>query len=92
MEPGTATPAPEHAGLTGRHRLVTPALYAAAILFGVFLFPRIAVIGYLAVGIRSVFVVGERGPSQSELRLADPEAMDSLVAASRSVWRLRTPT
>jgi uncharacterized membrane protein len=61
MEPATATPAPEHVSLTGWHRLVTPALYAAAILFGVFLFPRVAVIGYLAVGIRSVFVVGSAG-------------------------------
>ena len=36
-------------------------MYAAAILFGVFLFPRVAVIGYLAVGIRSVFVAGSAG-------------------------------
>ncbi len=40
---------------------MSTALYAAAILFGVFLFPRVAVIGYLAVGIRSVFVVGSAG-------------------------------
>jgi len=36
-------------------------LYAAAILLGVFLFPRVAVLGYLAVGIRSVFVAGSAG-------------------------------
>jgi hypothetical protein len=57
----TATPAAEHVHLTGWRRWATTALYAATILFGVFLFPRVAVIGYLAVGIRSVFVVGNEG-------------------------------
>lgn len=38
-------------------------LYAAAILFGVFLFPKVAVVGYLAVGIRSVFVVAAKAVS-----------------------------
>ena len=52
-------------------------LYAAAILFGVFLFPKVAVVGYLAVGIRSVFVVGQRRPPQSGLWLADSEAMET---------------
>lgn len=61
MEPMAATPAPEHVRVTGWRRWASTALYAAAILFGVFLFPRIAVIGYLAVGIRSVFVVGSAG-------------------------------
>ena len=61
MEPTTATPAPEHMRLTGWRRWASTALYAAAILFGVFLFPRVAVIGYLAVGIRSVFVAGSAG-------------------------------
>jgi uncharacterized membrane protein len=60
MEP-TATPAPEHVHLTGWRRWATTALYAGAILFGVFLFPKVAVVGYLAVGIRSVFVVGSAG-------------------------------
>ncbi|HEY1517090.1 MAG TPA: TMEM175 family protein [Solirubrobacteraceae bacterium] len=57
----TATPAPEHAQVAGWRRWASTALYAAVILFGVFLFPRVAVIGYLAVGIRSVFVVGSAG-------------------------------
>ncbi len=61
MEPATATPAPEHAHITGWRRWASTALYAAAILFAVFLFPRVAVIGYLAVGIRSVFVAGSAG-------------------------------
>ncbi len=61
MEPMAATPAPEHVRVTGWRRWASTALYAAAILFGVFLFPRVAVIGYLAVGIRSVFVVGSAG-------------------------------
>jgi uncharacterized membrane protein len=60
-EPTSAAPAPHHVHVTGWRRWVSTALYAAAILFGVFLFPRVAVIGYLAVGIRSVFVVGSAG-------------------------------
>jgi uncharacterized membrane protein len=47
--------------LTGWRTWASTLLYAAGILFGVFLFPRIAVIGYLAVGIRSVFVAGSAG-------------------------------
>jgi uncharacterized membrane protein len=47
--------------LTGWRRWASTLLYAAGILFGVFLFPRLAVIGYLAVGIRSVFVAGSAG-------------------------------
>jgi uncharacterized membrane protein len=61
IDPTTAKPAPERVHLTGWPRWATTALYAATILFGVFLFPRVAVIGYLAVGIRSVFVVGNEG-------------------------------
>jgi TMEM175 potassium channel family protein len=61
MPPTTATPPPEHVHLTGWRKWASTALYAAAILFGVFLFPRVAVIGYLAVGIRSVFVAGSAG-------------------------------
>lgn len=61
MDPTTATQPPEHVHLTGWRRWASTLLYAGAILFGVFLFPRIAVVGYLAVGIRSVFVVGSAG-------------------------------
>jgi uncharacterized membrane protein len=60
-EPTTATPEPEHVRVTGWRRWASTALYGATILFGVFLFPRVAVVGYLAVGIRSVFVVGSAG-------------------------------
>ena len=59
IEPTTAVP--ETGRVTGWRRWASTLLYAAAILFGVFLFPRVAVIGYLAVGIRSVFVVGNEG-------------------------------
>jgi len=45
----------------GWRRWASTFLYAVAILFAVFLFPKVAVIGYLAVGIRSVFVVGSEG-------------------------------
>ena len=95
MEPSAdqAEPTPARPHFTGWRAWVSTVLYAAAILFGVFLFPKVAVVGYLAVGIRSVFVVGQRGSPQSGLWLADPEAMeDPLVAASRSVWRRRIPT
>jgi uncharacterized membrane protein len=61
VDPTTVTPAPEHVRVTGWRRWASTALYAAAILFGVFLFPRVAVVGYLAVGVRSVFVVGSAG-------------------------------
>lgn len=61
MEPTSATPAPEPEHVTGWRRWASTALYAAAILFAVFLFPRVALIGYLAVGIRSVFVAGSAG-------------------------------
>jgi len=50
-----------HTRLTGWRRWASTLLYAAGILFGVFLFPRLAVIGYLAVGIRSLFVAGSAG-------------------------------
>ncbi len=61
IEPASATPGPEHARATGWRRWASTALYATAILFAVFLFPRVAVIGYLAVGIRSMFVAGSAG-------------------------------
>jgi uncharacterized membrane protein len=51
----------ERPHVTGWRAWISAVLYAAAILFGVFLFPKVAVIGYLAVGIRSVFVVGSEG-------------------------------
>jgi len=54
-------PAAAAAHLTGWRRWASTLLYAAGILFGVFLFPKIAVVGYLAVGIRSVFVAGSAG-------------------------------
>ena len=49
------------------------ALYAVAILFGVFLFPKVAVVGYLAVAIRSVFVVGSEGQLSLNLRWLLPK-------------------
>jgi uncharacterized membrane protein len=58
-EPASSTPRVEPA--TGWRRWASTLLYAIAILFAVFLFPKVAVIGYLAVGIRSVFVVGSEG-------------------------------
>jgi uncharacterized membrane protein len=63
MEPSAepAGPAPAGSRVTGWRAWVSTGLYAVAILFGVFLFPKVAVIGYLAVGIRSVFVTGSEG-------------------------------
>ena len=61
MDPTSATPGPERARVIRWRSWASTALYAAAILFAVFLFPRVAVIGYLAVGIRSVFVAGSAG-------------------------------
>jgi TMEM175 potassium channel family protein len=62
-EPSAAVPEPSttRPHVTGWRAWVSSVLYAAAILFGVFLFPKVAVVGYLAVGIRSVFVVGSEG-------------------------------
>lgn len=53
--------APARTHVTGWRAWVSTLLYAIAILFAVFLFPKVAVVGYLAVGIRSVFVVGSEG-------------------------------
>jgi uncharacterized membrane protein len=63
MEPSAdrAGGAPARPHVAGWRAWVSAMLYAAAILFGVFLFPKVAVIGYLAVGIRSAFVVGSEG-------------------------------
>jgi hypothetical protein len=54
-----ATPTEPSRG--GWRRWLGPALYAVLILFGVFLFPRLAVVGYLLVAVRGVFVVGSEG-------------------------------
>lgn len=63
MEPSAdqAERTPARPRLTGWRASISAVLYAAAILFGVFLFPKVAVVGYLAVGIRSVFVSGSEG-------------------------------
>jgi hypothetical protein len=47
-------------------------LYAATILFGVFLFPKVAVVGYLLVAVRGVFVVGSEGRLSLSFRWMDP--------------------
>ncbi|HUA02724.1 MAG TPA: TMEM175 family protein [Solirubrobacteraceae bacterium] len=52
---------PARPHVTGWRAWVSTMLYAVAILFGVFVFPKVAVIGYLVVGIRSVFVTGSEG-------------------------------
>jgi uncharacterized membrane protein len=66
--PGTL-PAPSRGGWL---KWLGPALYAAAILFGVFLFPRLAVFGYLLVALRGVFVVGSEGRLSLSFRWIDP--------------------
>jgi len=76
-EPTPAAPGLEHVPVTGWRRWASTALYAAAILFGVFLFPRIAVVGYLAVGIRSVFVVGSEGRLSLDLGWLIPKRWKS---------------
>ncbi len=69
--PGLATEPRPH--VTGWRAWVSTALYAVAILFGVFVFPKIAVVGYLAVAIRSVFVVGSEGQLSLNLRWLLPK-------------------
>ncbi|HTP23130.1 MAG TPA: TMEM175 family protein [Solirubrobacteraceae bacterium] len=64
--PTVATEPRPHA--KGWRAWVSTALYVMAIVFGVFVFPRIAVIGYLVVGIRSVFVVGSEGRLSFDFR------------------------
>jgi uncharacterized membrane protein len=59
--------------VTGWRAWLSTALYAVAILFGVFVFPKIAVVGYLAVAIRSVFVVGSEGRLSLNLRWLLPK-------------------
>jgi uncharacterized membrane protein len=54
---GVAAP-PEHRGWRD---FVSSALYAAGILAGVFIFPRLAAVGYLAVAIRGVLIIGGEG-------------------------------
>ncbi len=56
-----ASPAARAEPVTDWRRWASTLVYAVAILFAVFLFPKVAVVGYLAVGIRSVFVVGSEG-------------------------------
>jgi len=74
-EPSAAEPepSPTRPHLTGWGAWVSSVLYAAAILFGVFLFPKVAVVGYLAVGIRSVFVVGSEGRLSLDFRWMIPK-------------------
>lgn len=59
--------------MTGWRAWVSTALYAAAILFGVFVFPKVAVVGYLAVAVRSVFVVGSEGRLSLDVRWLIPK-------------------
>jgi uncharacterized membrane protein len=69
--PGLVTEPRPH--VTGWRAWVSTALYAVAILFGVFVFPKIAVAGYLAVAIRSVFVVGSEGQLSLNVRWLIPK-------------------
>jgi uncharacterized membrane protein len=48
------------------------ALYAAAILVGVFFFPRVALAGYLAVAVRGVMVLGGEGHLSPRIRGLGP--------------------
>jgi uncharacterized membrane protein len=59
--------------VTGWRAWLSTALYAAAILFGVFVFPKVAVVGYLAVAVRSVFVVGSEGRLSLDLHWLIPK-------------------
>jgi uncharacterized membrane protein len=54
-------PAREREGERGWHAAVGGALYAAAILLGVFVFPRIGAVAYLLVALRGVLVIGGEG-------------------------------
>ena len=84
---------PEPSASTGWRRWASTLLYAVAILFAVFLFPKVAVIGYLGRRDPERVRCRQRRPAQPGLWLAGSEAMEeSLIAASRSVWRRRTPT
>ncbi len=56
-----ASPATRAEPASGWRSWASTLLYAVAILFAVFLFPKVAVIGYLAVAFRSVFVAGSEG-------------------------------
>ena len=73
--PGPQRRAPERAAARGGSAWRTwlgLVLYAAAILFGVFLFPRVAVVGYLLVAVRGVFVVGSEGRVSLSFRWMNP--------------------
>jgi len=52
---------PEPAGAGGWRAAVGSALYAVLILLGIFLFPRLAAFGYLAVALIGVLVHGSEG-------------------------------
>jgi uncharacterized membrane protein len=68
--PAGAVPAPPSRG--GWRMWLGLVLYAAAILFGVFLFPKVAVVSYLLVAVRGVFVVGSEGRLSLSFRWMDP--------------------
>jgi uncharacterized membrane protein len=57
----------------GWRRWVGLVLYAAVILFAVFLFPKVAVVGYLLVAVRGVFVVGSEGRLSLSFRWLIPK-------------------
>jgi uncharacterized membrane protein len=56
---------PEKVPAPAAHRAwresITSALYAVAILAGIFVFPKLATLAYLVVAIRGVFVIGGEG-------------------------------
>jgi uncharacterized membrane protein len=57
----SGTPTPTPADARGWRASVGAALYGVAILAGVFVFPKLAAAGYLAVALRGVLVVGGEG-------------------------------
>jgi hypothetical protein len=54
-------PAPAARPERGWRASVSALLYAAAILAGIFVFPKLAAAGYLVVAVRGVLVVGGEG-------------------------------
>jgi uncharacterized membrane protein len=57
----TQQPAPAPPVERGWGASLSALLYAVAILVGIFVFPKIAAVGYLAVAVRGVLVVGGEG-------------------------------
>jgi uncharacterized membrane protein len=55
------TPAPAPAAERGWRASVSAVLYGLAILAGIFVFPKLAAAGYLAVAVRGVMVIGGEG-------------------------------